>query len=118
MDWLVEDTKSGWHVDLRQGHMVHADVWGRKAAGVGPGGVSGACLAALGQYPAQYALHHALEAGAVDTIVALCTSLGYLRAAAEAGAVGSLVAGVAVATGAVGGHLHAGRVRETRAWLR
>ena len=120
MDWLAEDKASGWHVGVRVGHALHAVVWGRRVKAAGLGGRSGGVVEAVGAYASVYALHHAVEAGELDVAAGLCTSLGYVRACAEAGAVGRLVRDVARAEQALraASHPKAALVQETRAWLR
>ena len=120
VDWLAEDRTSEWHVKVEKGHAWHAAVWGHKVEAVGAGGAPGESLASLGTYAATYALHHALEAGMLDTAAALCTSLALVRACLEAGEVERLVRDVGRATVAlrVGGHKGWRRAQETQAWLR
>ena len=120
MDWLAEDKASGWHVDVRVGHALHAVVWGRKVEALGQGGGSGAVVETLGAYASVYTLHHAVEAGELGVAAGVCTSLGYVRACAEAGEVGRLVRDVARAAQALraSSHPKAASAQETRAWLR
>ena len=120
VDWLAEDKGSGWHVDVRVGHAVHAAVWGRKVEAAGVGGRSGTLVETLGAYPSVYTLHHAEEAGELDVVAMVCTSLGYVRACAEAGEMQRLVRDVARAVQALttASHPKAALAQETRAWLR
>ena len=120
MDWLAGDKASGGHVDVRVGHALHALVWGRRVEALGLGGRNGAVVETLGAYASVYTLHHAVEAGELGVAAAVCTSLGYVRACAEAGEVRRPVRDVARAAQALRAvsHAKAEPAQETRAWLR